>query len=225
MEGGTMRPILLLASFAFALPALAKTIVVRPGDSIRAAVARAAPGDRIQVLPGTYREGARGDLNAVTITKNGIELVGLATPGRPVVLENPGGQKFGIWVSPANSAGPGPQDDPEHPPCGLDGSTVHAFSVRGFTVRGFDVHGVHLACVDGFSLVQNHADGNQVYGLFPVVSRHGVISGNLVTNTPLDAGIYVGQSDDVVITGNVSRDNVLAIEVENSRNCAVLCNE
>ena len=61
--------------------------------------------------------------------------------------------------------------------------------------------------------------------MFPVVSRHGVIKDNRVTNTPLDAGIYVGQSDDVVISGNVSRDNVLAIEVENSRNCAVLGNE
>jgi len=221
-----MRPILALSTaLALSLPASAHTITVRPGGSIRAALAKAAAGDRIEVLPGVYREGAPGDLNALTVTLSGIALIGKSTPGHPVVLENAGGQSYGVWVSPANSAGPGPQSDDEHPPCGLDGSTLAGFSIRGFTVRGFLEHGVHLACVDGFSISENHADRNGVYGLFPVVSRHGVIAGNLVTNTPKDAGIYVGQSDDVLISGNVTRDNVLAIEVENSRKCAVVGND
>ncbi len=221
-----MRPILFLSTaLALSLPASARTIIVRPGGSIRAALAKASAGDRIEVLPGAYREGAPGDLNALTVTLSGISLIGKSVPGHPVVLENAGGQSYGVWVSPANSAGPGPQSDDEHPPCGLDGSTLAGFSIRGFTIRGFLEHGVHLACVDGFSISENHADGNGVYGLFPVVSRHGVIVGNLVTNTPKDAGIYVGQSDDVLISGNVTRDNVLAIEVENSRKCAVVGND
>ena len=88
------------------LPAAARTLVVRPGGSIRAALARASAGDRVEVWPGVYREGASGDLNALTITKSGIALVGLSAPGRPVVLENAGAQGYGVWVSPANSAGP-----------------------------------------------------------------------------------------------------------------------
>src|SRR5690242_17309143 len=218
-----MRLVLAAAAALCALPASARTFVVHPGGSIRAAVARASPGDRIEVLPGTYREGAPGDRNALTIAVP-LEIRGLSRPGAPVVLENAGAQQFGLWVSPANSAGAA-EDDPEHPPCGRDGSTVRGFSLRGFTVREFAVHGVHLACVDGFSLRDNAADGNGVYGLFPVVSRHGVISGNTVTNTQTDAGIYVGQSDDVVITGNRVTGNLLGIEVENSRNCAVADNQ
>jgi parallel beta-helix repeat protein len=208
---------------AAGLPAGASTIVVHRGGSIRAAIASASSGDRILVRPGTYHEGAPGDLNALTITKSDIELVG-DDGEEPVVLENAGGQSYGVWVSPADSTGPGPQSDGEHPPCGLEGSSLHGFAIRGFTVRGFAEHGVHLACVDGFAITGNHADQNGVYGLFPVVSRNGIVAGNVVTNTITDAAIYVGQSDGVLIAGNVVHDNLLGLEVENSRHCAVLGN-
>jgi parallel beta-helix repeat protein len=92
-------------------------------------------------------------------------------------------------------------------------------------VRGFAVHGVHLACVDGFTIDGNRAEGNGVYGLFPVVSRHGSVLDNVVTDTASDAAIYVGQSDDVLIAGNLVHHNLLGIEVENSRRCAVIANE
>ncbi|HZX95430.1 MAG TPA: parallel beta-helix domain-containing protein [Myxococcales bacterium] len=218
-----MRLAFVVAAALAALPVSARTLVVHPGDSIRAAVARASPGDRIQVLPGTYREGGARDRNAVTVTTANLTIVGVPHPGAPVVLENAGAQQFGFWVSPANSAGAA-QDDPEHPPCGLDGTTLRGFSLQGFTLRGFAVHGAHLACVDGFTLSGNTADGNGVYGLFPVVSRHGLITGNTVTNTQTDAGIYVGQSDDVLVTSNHVSGNLLGIEIENSRNCAVVGN-
>lgn len=210
---------------AACVPVRASTIVVRPGDSIRAALSRASPGDRIEVLPGTYREGAPGDLNALTVTIDGIALVGRSSPGHPVVLENAGGQSYGVWVSPADSAGPGPQADDEHPPCGLVGTAIHGFSIGGFTVRGFAEHGVHLACVDGFSIVGNEAQDSGVYGLFPVVSRNGVIARNVVTGTATDAGIYVGQSDRVLVASNVATGNELGIEIENSRNCAAVGNQ
>jgi parallel beta-helix repeat protein len=209
-----------------ALPAWARTIVVHRGGSIRAAIAQAAPGDRILVRPGTYHEGAPGDLNALTITKSDIELVGASEDDgeEAVVLENAGHQSFGVWVSPADSAGPKPQADDEHPPCGLNGSSLRGFKIHGFTVRGFGNHGVHLACVDGFAITGNHADHNGVYGIFPVVSRHGIVAGNVVTNTMTDAAIYVGQSDGVLIIGNRVHDNLLGLEVENSRHCAVIGN-
>ena len=215
----------MLLAAATPAEARARTWLVHPGESIRAALAQASAGDRIEVLPGTYHEGAPGDLDALTVTLDGIELAGQSRPGHPVVLENAGGQSFGVWVSPADSAGAGPQADPEHPACGRDGTIVNGFSMHGFTVRGFGVHGVHLACVAGFSLTGNVADGNLVYGLFPVVSRDGVIAGNEALNTPLDAALYVGQSDRVLIFGNHVHDSLLGIEVENSRHCAVLGNE
>jgi parallel beta-helix repeat protein len=220
-----MRAFLAASLTLAALPAAARTILVRPGQSIRSAVAKASPGDRIEVSPGTYREGSASDLNAITITRSGIDLVGLSSPGHPVILKNAGKQSYGIWVSPANSAGPGPQSDDEHPPCGLDGSTLRGFSLRGFTIRGFAEHGVHLACVDGFSIIDNRSEDNLVYGLFPVVSKRGILAGNVVTGTTRDAGIYVGQSDDVLIAGNRAHDNLLGIEIENSRGCSAVANE
>jgi parallel beta-helix repeat protein len=215
----------LAAALLWAGAAVARTHTVHPGQSIAAALAAAVPGDRILVLPGVYHEGAAGDLNALTLGKDGIVLEGHPAPGRPVVLENAGGQSFGIWVSPASSSGTGPQADPEHPPCGLTGEHLTGFTLRGFTVRGFGVHGVHLACVDGFRLEQDVADGNTVYGLFPLASRHGVMLENEAMNTPKDAAIYVGQSEDVLIAGNRVHDNLLGIEVENSRRCQVLGND
>jgi parallel beta-helix repeat protein len=215
----------LLLAFG-AAPVLARTFVVHPGGSIRAALASASPGDRIVVLPGVYKEGAPGDLNALTITIDNISLLGFSTPGNPVVLENnAGGQSFGVWVSPADSAGAGPEADDEHPPCGLDGSLIHGFSISGFTLRGFQKHGLHLACVDGFHISNNVSEDNMVYGLFPVVSRNGFLTHNVVRGTSLDAGIYVGQSDSVLIAGNRSENNLIGLEVENSRNCSVVGNE
>jgi parallel beta-helix repeat protein len=212
---------LLFSAFA----AEARTRVVHAGESIREALAQARPGDTIEVLPGLYREGRPDDLNALTITADGIELVGKPRPGHPVVLENAGNQSFGIWVSPANSAGPGPEADSERPPCGFDGSRIDRFRLEGFTVRGFEEHGVHLACVRDFRIEDNVAEGNHVYGLFPVVSQDGLLSGNLVRGSDRDAGIYVGQSDRVVIAGNRAENNLLGLEVENSRDCSVLGNE
>lgn len=209
----------------FSDPAICRTIVVHPGQSIRSALTAAGSGDRIQVLPGVYHEGAPGELNALGITTDGIELVGLSTRTRPVILENAGGQAFGIWVSPRDSIGAGPQSDPEHPPCGLSGARLKGFSLSGFTVRGFDQHGVHLTCVEDFWLTNDVADGNRVYGLFPVVSRDGVLSNNEAMNTASDAAIYIGQSENVLITANRVHDNLLGIEVENSRNCSVTGNE
>jgi parallel beta-helix repeat protein len=80
---------------------------------------------------------------------------------------------------------------------------------------------VHLACTTGFALVGNVSDANQVYGIFPVVSQHGVVTDNEAKNTPLDAALYIGQSDDVLIARNDVQDSLIGIEVENSRHCAV----
>lgn len=202
----------------------ARTHVVHRGGSIRAALAAARPGDTVEVEPGVYREGAPGDLNALTVTTPGIRLVGRGHRGA-VVLENAGQQQFGIWVSPANSAGPGNQDDPEKPVCGTEGPLLRGFTIEGFTIRGFLEHGVHLACVEGFRIANNVSEDNHVYGLFPVLSRDGVVTENVVRGTDKDAGIYVGQSDRVLISDNRASGNLLGLEVENSRDCAVIGNE
>ncbi len=205
--------------------ALARTFVVHPGESIRAALAKARHGDEADVLPGIYHEGASDDLDALTVTASGIALVGRSRPGRPVVLENAGEQSYGLWVSPADSASPEAQATPEEAPCAVSGSRLRGFALTGLTVRGFAQHGVHLACVDGFALAQNVSEDNDVYGLFPIFSTDGIISFNEVTMTGSDAGIYVGQSDRVKVVHNRVHDSLLGIEVQNSKHCSVVHND
>lgn len=214
---------LLVAICSISSLAGASTRVVHPGQSIQATIMAASPGDRIQVLPGTYHEGSPGSANAITITKNGIQVIGLSTPHRPVVLESMGNQRYGIWVSPPDTTGIG-QADEEHPPCAFSHQQIEGFSLIGFTIRGFNAHGVHLACTKGFNLSDNIADGNQVYGLFPIVSQDGVMANNEAKNTQFDAALYIGQSDNVVISGNSAHDNFIGIQLENSRHCTIINN-
>src|SRR5262245_57389078 len=98
------------------MPAAAATVVVRPGESIQAAVDGAAPGSTVVVLPGTYHE--PGSPHAVAVTKDGIRLLARPRHGRPVVIERVGDQQNGVWVSPADTLA---AEDAELPPCGVSG--------------------------------------------------------------------------------------------------------
>jgi parallel beta-helix repeat protein len=200
------------------------TVRVHPGESIQAAIDAAPPNSTIMVEPGVYHE-SPGEPSAVVVTKNGLRLIALSTPGAPVVLENAGDQRNGFWVSPADSVTNGDTEEGEHPPCGTTDELLHGFLLKGFTVRGFAQYGVYLACVDDFTLTRNLAQDDQVYGLFPVRSHHGTVSDNEAAGTLLDAALYVGQSDHVVIINNRSHDNLLGLEIENSSDITATGND
>jgi parallel beta-helix repeat protein len=70
----------------------AATLTVRDGESIQAAVSRAAPGDRIEVEPGLYRE-------TVFIDKDRIELHGIVRGGQWPVLDGENALNDGVLVS------------------------------------------------------------------------------------------------------------------------------
>src|SRR5262245_18574689 len=73
--------------------------VVRPGQSIQAALDRAAEGGWVFVLLGTYRESAN-TTNGLNITR-GVHLIGMSLPWGKVVLESTGTQRNGIVAVPA----------------------------------------------------------------------------------------------------------------------------
>ncbi|WP_290524524.1 parallel beta-helix domain-containing protein [Alcanivorax sp.] len=64
---------------------------------------------------------------------------------------------------------------------------------------------------------------NGAYGLYPLQSRNVLLEHNYAAGSA-DAGIYVGQSSDVVIRDNVAVRNVAGIEVENTLNADVYNN-
>jgi parallel beta-helix repeat protein len=178
-------------------------VVVRPGGSIQAAIDAAAAGSVIRIAPGTYRE-------ALTIQTPDLTLLGLTGPEGEegeggeggVVLENPDDADDGITVTVAG----------------------HGVVIRDVTVRGFEENGVLLVGVDGFTLSGITATDNGDYGLFPVFSSHGTIR-NCRASGHRDTGIYIGQSRDVTLSGNVTFGNVNGIEVENASDIRVTANE
>jgi parallel beta-helix repeat protein len=59
------------------------------------------------------------------------------------------------------------------------------------------------------------AQENGAYGLYPVRSQNVLIEGCTVSGAS-DAGIYVGQSRNIIVRRNMATENVAGIEIENS---------
>ncbi|PWF62271.1 hypothetical protein CBX96_16560 [Shewanella sp. BC20] len=65
---------------------------------------------------------------------------------------------------------------------------------------------------------------NGAYGLYPVECENILIEDSYVRGSA-DAGIYVGQSQYIVVRRNIAKENVAGIEVENSKYADVYDNE
>jgi parallel beta-helix repeat protein len=204
-------------------PLWADTLTVHPGESIQAAIGMAPAGSTILVEPGTYQES--GAAHALTVTQDGMQLIGLPSPEAPVVLEKSAEQEDGIWVSPSDTTNLVPPADDEHPPCGVSGARVNGFELRGFTIQGFPEFGVYLACVDGFTVAANTVQDTGVYSIFPVRSSKGRILRNMASGTTADACIYTGQDFDIFVSGNRASSCLLGFQIENSRNVRMVNNE
>ena len=201
------------------------TIVVRPGQSIQAALDRASPGTRIFVLAGTYSE-LQNPTNGLNITKSGISLIGQKATGKEVIFENAGNQRNGIVVVPPEvtdcmschvSMAP-PFDlhpwvepglpDPE--------PLLYDIEVRGITIRGFRNNGLFTERVDGFKIIDVHSVDNRNYGIFPTLSKNGLISHSSAVGSDHDSGIWVETSENVDVVHNRVEGNVNGFEVSNS---------
>ncbi|MCC5994987.1 MAG: right-handed parallel beta-helix repeat-containing protein [Oceanicaulis sp.] len=64
---------------------------------------------------------------------------------------------------------------------------------------------------------------NGAYGLYPVLSRNVLIEDSVAIGAS-DAGIYVGQSETIIVRNNRAEYNVAGIEIENSNNADVYGN-
>lgn len=210
-----------------------ETIVVRPGQSIQAAIDRARPGARIYVLAGVYRETA-DPLNGLEITKSGIRLVGQSTPSKRVVLENAGNQRNGIVVVPddrSDCLGCHTSVAPPFPlrpdvPRGLAmrEPMMHGVEIRGITIRGFANNGLFTENVDGFRIVDVRSEQNKNYGIFPTLSKNGLITHSYASGSD-DSGIWVETSENVLVTYNQVEANVNGFEVSNSDDVLLAHNE
>ena len=210
------------------------TIVVRPGDSIQAAIDRAKPGARIYILAGTYRE-LSDPTNGLTITKNNLTIIGQTTKKKRVVLENAGNQRNGIVVVPEDRTDcMGCHTDlappfPVHPgtPKGLKmrDPMQHGIEIRGITIKGFRNNGLFTENVDGFRIIDVESIDNRNYGIFPTLSKNGLISHSKAIGSSLDSGIWVETSENVTVQHSLVTGNVNGLEVSNSDDILLVHNE
>ena len=96
--------------------------------------------------------------------------------------------------------------------------------IRGFEIRNYTANGVMINLGTNITFRDLHLDDTGLYGLYPV-EVVGVLVEDCSVSRTRDAGIYVGQSKDIVVRRNVAHGNVTGIEIENSINALVEDNE
>ncbi len=204
---------------------LSSSIVVKPGESIQAAIDAAEPGSTIVVLPGTYQESA-GSENALAISKNGIRLIG--TGVGKVILESMDGQENGIVITPEPNCSECHLSlrQPSRLRRNLPPATkerIDGFEIKGFTIKGFE-NGIFTRRLDNFRIVNNVSIDNKEYGIFPTLSSHGLVANNYATGSD-DSGIWIETSEDVVVRNNLVEGNVFGLEISNSKDILMIGNE
>lgn len=160
---------------------------------LQEALMLAAPGDTIQLAEGVYRltDGLSLAVDDVTIRGMGMDRTILSFRGQQSGAE-------GLLIE-------------------ASGVTLMDFAVE-------DTKGDAIKAIgaDGISFIRVRTEWtngpdpeNGAYGLYPVGSRNVLIDG-AVARGASDAGIYVGQSEDIVVRNSLAEFNVAGIEIENS---------
>jgi cytochrome c peroxidase len=99
-------------------------------------------------------------------------------------------------------------------------TSSHNFTIEGLVIKDYVNNGitVHGGTNATFRALEVHNAG--LYGVYPVECKGVLIESCLVTGIK-DAGIYVGQSREIVVRNNEAYHNVTGIEIENSVNALV----
>jgi parallel beta-helix repeat protein len=163
-------------------------------SDISSAFATVEDGDTLAFSAATYSFTNELDLGAA----NGVTVIG---PGSGQTTLDFSGQQaaeegiFAQSVSNLTMQGFTIQNTP--------GNGTKALSVTGLTYEDVTVTWTALDATDG------------AYGLYPVQSSQVLIE-NCNVSGASDSGIYVGQSQQIVVRGNTVFSNVAGIEIENS---------
>lgn len=196
---------LALALCATASLAHAKTIAVAPGpdaqERVQTALLDAKPGDTVALGAGTFAftDGLSLDIDDVTVTGAGQDKTILSFKGQR-------GAGEGLLV------------------------TSDRVTVRDLTVQDTKGDGIKSKGSDQISFLSltvewtgGPKETNGAYGVYPVSSTNVLIDKVSVRGAS-DAGIYVGQSKNIVVRNSRAEFNVAGIEIENSMNADVFDN-
>ena len=198
---------IILALFAaiggplFAGLAPAATLTVKTGESIQAAVGRANAGDRIEVMPGTYRE-------TVFIDKDRIDLRGIIVGGKWPVLDGEGQLNDGILTS-----GHGVT---------IENMWVRRYKGNGIMTQGSNNYRIVHNVIEGpcFYAIfpQFGKNGLVAYNVTSKAEDSAIYVGmsanvDVIHNESYDSveGIEAENSTDVLIENNNVHDNTIGI--------------
>ncbi|WP_232247249.1 right-handed parallel beta-helix repeat-containing protein [Kitasatospora azatica] len=201
---------LLLPSLC-SLPAHAAAVrLVHPGESIQHAVDLAAPGDTVEILPGTYHE-------SVQISVSGLTLRGLGAKTVITRQNEPGDQpcaKAGHGICVTGTA--------DHPLTGV--------TLESLTVANFAKNGISASQTDGMTVRRVLAEDNGEQG----ISQEKSVRGRFLQNEARrngQAGIFLANIADgkggavdtggALIFGNRLTDNRIGAVVRRLRNLSV----
>ncbi|WP_374473006.1 parallel beta-helix domain-containing protein [Phenylobacterium sp.] len=200
------RLALLAAAALFAAGAAqAKTLNVAPGgdaqEALQTALLDAKPGDVVQISAGRYEltDGLSLDVDDVTVRGAGPDKTVLSFKGQK-------GAGEGLLI------------------------TSDRVTVRDLGVEDTRGDGLKAKGSDQISFVNVRVEWtggpketNGAYGVYPVSSTNVLID-KVTVRGASDAGIYVGQSKNIVVKDSRAEFNVAGIEIENSYNADVFDN-
>ena len=192
----------LAATVVMAAPAFSKTITIAAGEDaqerLQEALILAEPGDVVALGAGTFdlTDGLSLDVDKVTIKGAGMHKSVLSFAGQL-------GAGEGLLVT-------------------SDDVVLRDFAIEdskgdGIKSKGADrivYHALRVEWTGGPKAT------NGAYGIYPVESKHILVQDSIVRGAS-DAGIYVGQSDNIIVRRNTAVENVAGIEIENSYNAEV----
>jgi len=188
---------LCLAAVLVALPASAKTITIEPGDNaqeeVQEALILAEPGDVVALGAGhfDFTVSLSLDVDGVTIRGKGMDKTILSFKNQDAGAE-------GLII------------------------TSDAVVCEDFAVEDSKGDAIKAKGSDGISFLRIRTEWtggpketNGAYGLYPVECTDVLIDG-CVAIAASDAGIYVGQSENIIVRNSRAEYNVAGIEIENS---------
>ncbi|HYD89045.1 MAG TPA: parallel beta-helix domain-containing protein [Vitreimonas sp.] len=193
------------AALIFAGAAEARTWRIRPGpeaeQQLQTALIEAEPGDTVQLGRGRFEltAGLSLDVDRVTIRGEGEDRSILSFDGQRRGAE-------GLLIT-------------------SDGVSLRGFAVenaRGDAIKARDCNGIHIREVR-VEWTRGPNPENGAYGLYPVNCSNVLIERSIARGAS-DAGIYVGQSRNIIVRDNTAEFNVAGIEIENSYNADVFGN-
>ena len=163
------------------------------------------PGQSIQAAVDRAQSGDRVEVypgvytQSVMVDKAGISLVGVHLNGERPILD--GENKRGDAVQ---------------------GSADH-FLMQGFHIRNYTGNGVVNHRATDVTYRDLIVENPGLYAVYPVECTGVLVEGCVVSGAS-DAGIYVGQSRDIIVRNNEVFQNVAGIEIENSARAIVVNN-